>query len=339
MAMHPAFLCLTFAGFGAAFAPPAAAQDPDPYADGHLRRALVATDRVVVARHVRTQKVGDEAALHTLLVERTLDGQEAERLVVVEPLGISWHQRPTLRQLRLYCLHDAGKMARRLGLPEDGGPYTHMGGPPGSDPKVGEPVEQDPYIAFARVVLAAEDGSARLHETASPLAATALGEHPVLRLEAARLLGERPALHGALDAVHWTSLVSRATGEDEDIAYKIALAELCAEGRVEGLVDALCLGLPSIDSDPFAECVGRIAVTLHGEAAADLLLGRLKMYREPRVRARFLRALGATRTETALQALLEIHGQEATPAVAAALRVHGSRRAREALKKDPGTGR
>jgi hypothetical protein len=79
----------------------------------------------------------------------------------------------------------------------------------------------------------------------------------------------------------------------------------------------------------YARTVGRLGMALHGEEAAVRLTTRLRQAGEPAARVPLLLALGATRTAGALDALLQMDRSDA--AVEAALREHGSPRARAAV--------
>src|SRR5262245_8613573 len=108
-------------------APVALAQD--------LRKALTDADLVAVARAVGKTAFSDDVELHRLQFVEPLrgarDGQTAA--VVVDWPKLSLHNRPSPRQTRLYCLHDATREAQRIGLPQDGGPYYRMSARPGSN--------------------------------------------------------------------------------------------------------------------------------------------------------------------------------------------------------------
>lgn len=157
----------------------------------------------------------------------------------------------------------------------------------------------------------------------------ALEPSPALRREATLHLAERGDLRATLDGLVWSRLVARAVAEVDDIDYKVALAELCASQRLDGLLDGLAVSLGPVTDPRFARCVGRIGKLLHGEQATDRLLERLRNVGQDQDRKMLLLAIGATRTESALDALL--HMDRRDPAVQAALREHRSRRAIEAV--------
>jgi hypothetical protein len=290
-----------------------------------LRRGLVAADAVVVARQVAKVAHDDDVTLHTLQV--LLDvrgGGGATSVVVLDWPRLALHQRPTLRQSRLYCLTDASRNAAQLGLPPANGPYFKMVGFAGSNPLVGADLDKDPIVGFARLLAAAEAGAPPA-DTARATAAAALGADLTVRLEAARHLAEMPTLRGRLDGVQWSAFVARAVGETEDLTYKSALAELCAEQRLDGLFDALLVGLSETPDVAYARTVGRIGKALHGEDAANRLLTRLQQVGQRERRAPLLVALGATNTAAALDALLRM--DRAEPAVVDGLRAHRDPRA------------
>jgi len=308
-----------------ACAPVALAQD--------LRKALTEADVVAVARAVGKTAFSEDVELHRLQLVEPLrgarDGQTTA--VVVDWPKLSLHNRPSPRQTRLYCLQDATREAQRIGLPADGGPYYRMSARAGSNPLVGQDLAADPILRFARTLADAERGATPA-DTANALAAMALGQDAAVRLEATRLFAERPLLRARLSPPQWSDLLGRTSGETADIDYKIALAELCAEQRLDGTVDALLVGLGSVKDPAYARTVGRLCAFLRGEDAAEPLLQRLQTTGDQPTRAALLLAVGATRTAKALDALLQFK-QRATEdaAVDAALQEHGSQRAKDAV--------
>jgi hypothetical protein len=298
-----------------------------------LRRGLVDADAVLVARGVARSEHADQIVVHKLQVLRHVRGAADQATVsVIEWPQLGMHQRPTPRQSRLYCLQDATAQAARLELPAGDGPYYQMVGWAGCNPLVGAEVETDPVFRFA-ALLAASDAGAPPAQTAAALTTTALQGAAVVRTEAARLLAERPDLRSHLGSVQWSQLVSRAAGEIDDVPHKIALAELCAEQRLDGLLDALAVSLGQVQDADYARTVGRIGKLLHGEAATARLEQRLASAGQPQDRAALLLAIGATNTESALQALLRRNELGHDPAVEAALREHRSPRAKEAVAR------
>jgi hypothetical protein len=296
-----------------------------------LRRALVAADAVVVARAVARAPHGDELALHKLQVLLDVRGAGgAKAVTVLDWPKLALHQRPTLRQSRLYCLQDASRTAERLGLPAADGPYYKMLGFAGSNPLVGAEIAADANVRFAQVFAASVAGAPPA-DTASALFTTALQGDAAVRTEAAKYLTERPDLRSKLVALQWSQLVTRAAGEVEDVPYKIAMAELCAEQRLDGVFDALVVGLAQVHDPEYARTVGRIGKMLHGEAAATKITERLRQAGQKPARDTLLLTLGATNTDAALDALLRMDRSDA--AVEAALREHRSPRAQEAAGK------
>lgn len=293
-----------------------------------LRRGLVAADAVLVGRQVGKKPHDDTVTLHRVQVLLDVRGaQGATAVTVLDWPKLALHQRPQPRQSRLYCLQDASKVADKLGLPATDGPYFRMVGHPGSHPLVGAEAAADPYVRFAQLLAASEAGAPPT-DTANGLFTTALQGDAAVRAEATRYLTERPDLRSKLGGLQWSQLVSRAAGETADVPYKIALAELCAEQRLEGVFDALVIGLTEVSDPEYARTVGRIGKVLHGEDAATKLTERLRQAGQPATRATLLLALGATNTQSALDALLRMDKKDV--AVEAALREHRSPKAQEA---------
>jgi hypothetical protein len=272
---------------------------------------------------------GDELALHRVAVLADIRGAGGNGAVtVLDWPNLSRHVRPMPHQSRLYCLEDASAVAARLGLPATEGPYYKMVGWVGSHPLIGKEIDQDQYVRFARVLAGGETGTSAA-DTATALATIALEPTPELRLEATRYLTERADLAARLDSLVWSRLMTRASGEVDDIPYKIALAELCADQRFEGLLDALAVSLGQVTDPEYARCVGRIGRVLHGEQATARLSQRLQLAGQAEDRRMLLLAIGATNTESALDALLRMDRRDT--AVNAALKEHRSPRAREAV--------
>jgi hypothetical protein len=298
-----------------------------------LRRGLVDADAVVVARGVMRTERSEDLVLHKLQVLRNVRGAGAHATVtVLEFPQLAMHQRPTPRQSRLYCLQDASEQAARLELPATDGPFYKMVGWAGSNPLIGAEIDDDPTVRFAALLAAGEAGAAP-GDTAAALATIAVQGAPAVRTEAARFLTERGDLRSKLTGVQWSQLVTRATGEVDDVPHKIALAELCAEQRLDGLFDALALSLGPVQDAEYARTVGRIGKLLHGEGATARLEQRLAMAGQPQDRAALLLAIGASNTQSALDALLRMDATGKDPAVEAALREHRSPRAQEAVAR------
>lgn len=304
-----------------------------------LRNAAWSADLIVVARVVSVQPLGNEMFLHKLRPERTLKGEAPEQITVVETKGVSDRPKPTLGPARIYCL----RPARNLELPERHGPFFKMLGLAGDNPvaEVPESVpEEERAAATARVrtsielvefVVASERGiSPRVAgQTLHNLALSGTGPS---KTEAVQLLRERTVVRDALNAVQRSALLTRASAEDEDLDYKIALASLCAELRMSGVVESLCLSLESKPDTRVAKTLGRLAKFLHGEQAVEAIRPFYLQARKSEVRNAMLLAIGATETESALEAILRIkdlNGDSA--AVDAALRAHGTARALDAV--------
>jgi len=226
-------------------------------------------------------------------------------------------------------MQDASAVADRMGLPASDGPYYKMVGWAGSNPLIGKDLDTDPVMAFARVLADSENGTAP-DITAATLGSMAINADPAVRTEITQFLGERSDLRSKLSSVHWSQLVARAAGEVEDIEYKIALAELCAAQRLDGLLESLAVSLGPVTDIRFARCVGRIGKVLHGEDATTRLTERLQSAGQEQDRKMLLLAIGATNTQSALDALLRMSSQD--DAVNAALREHHSPRAKEVLE-------
>lgn len=296
-----------------------------------LRRGLTDADAVVVGRQVGKTEHDESLTLHRVQVILEVRGAEAAAAItVLDWPKLALHQRPSPRQAKLYCLQDATATAGRLGLPAANGPYFKMVGWPGSNPLIGADPAKDPFVQFAQLLAAGDKGSPPA-TTAANLCAVALGAHPIVRLEATRYLAERPDLRTHLGSLEWSRLLSRATGETEDLPHKIALAELCGEQRLDGVFDALMVSLGQVTDADYARTVGRIGKSLHGEQSAAKLTERLRMAAQTEDRQALLLALGASNTQAALDTLLQMDRRDA--AVEAALKEHRSPRARDAVAK------
>ncbi len=299
-----------------------------------LRRGIVDADAVIVGRQVGRTAHGDDVVLHRVQVLRDVRGAGGSPAVtVLDWPNLSLHNRPSPRQSKLYCLEDASAVATRLGLPAAQGPFFRMVGWAGTTPLVGADLDADPIVAFASLLARSEAGAPPA-VTAAGLCDLALNGAISVRTEAARHLTERPDLCSHLQGVQWSQLVARASAESEDVPFKIALAELCAEQRLDGLLEALSVSLGPVADPEYARAVGRIARFLHGEEATARLQARMRLLREPKDRAVVLLAIGASSTDSALEALLRMNRDgEGGPAVEAALKEHRSPKAREAVGK------
>lgn len=271
-----------------------------------LRSGLNAADLVVVATDAGVRPLGSQHVLHRLQVHKTLKGASEDVITVVEWTRLSQHLRPAPGETRLFCLHAlTNETERPAGLPADFGPYYKMNGHAGSNPAVAKDRDDDPVLQLARLVLDAEAGRSP-RETAEKLCALTLSGTGAMRFEAVRLLTERRALLDAVRELEWSKLLSRAVGESDDIAFKVALAELCAEKKLDGLVNALCVSVPVVGDPRFLRALGRITSALHGEGSMDVLRPHLTGARQADLRGRYLLALGATGTEAARTALLRM---------------------------------
>jgi hypothetical protein len=296
-----------------------------------LRRGLVEADAVVVARAVMRTERSEDLVLHRLQVLRNVRGAgEHAAITVLDFPQLALHQRPTPRQSKLYCLQDASEQAARLELPASDGPFYKMVGWAGSNPLIGADIDADATFQFA-ALLAGGDAGAAPADTAAALCTIALEGAPGLRTEAAQFLTERADLRSKLIGLQWSRLMTRASGEIDDVPHKIALAELCAEQRVDGLLEALAVSLGPVQDAEYARAVGRIGKLLYGEGATERLEQRLRVVAQPRDRAALLLAIGATNTQSALDSLLRMNEIGKDVAVEAALREHRSPRAREAV--------
>lgn len=312
-----------------------------------LRVAIEQAPVVVVGQHRGVRPRGDAFLVHKVAVLRTLRGDVGDEVTVLEWKDLSFHVRPAIAGTRLYCLYpvdDAGK----LGLPA--GRYFRMDQHPGSHPPVTmseatagdaaqrhptakEPGHPDPVLRLAELLIAAQHEGSILGKKGDLLDLALTAPSPA-RVEAARLLVERATLLDALNPVELGSLLAKASAETDDVAYKLALATICAERRMPDLVEALCIAWPQIDDEDFSRAVGRFAKHLHGEKATEQLLPYLQRARDAKLRGHVLLAIGATSTESALDALLEVRQLESdTKSVDAALRLHGAPRAVEAAAK------
>ncbi|MDA7936537.1 hypothetical protein N9B90_01190 [bacterium] len=294
-----------------------------------LRTGLIRADAVIVGRQVGKTSHSETVNLHRIQVINEVRGANNRKsITVIDWPTLSLHNRPIPRQSRLYCLQDANASAARIGLPASGGPYYKMVGWAGSNPLIGKDLNTDPVIQFARLLADSEKGTSP-NVTASKLGVMAISLPSPVRTEIARFLSERTDLRGKLSSFHWTQLIARAAGEIEDVDYKIALAELCAAQRIDGLLEALAVSLGPVTDVRYARCVGRIGKLLHGEAATNKLIERLQYAGQEQDRAMLLLAIGATNTQSALTALLRMNRSDKV--VKAALREHQSPRAKDAI--------
>ncbi len=296
-----------------------------------LRSAIDRAEFVGVGRHHGVRPHGEDFLLHKVAVVQNLGEPLADEITVLEWKKVAFHVRPAIAATRLYCLHEVAEPAR-LGLPE--GRYFKLDQNAGSHPAVDPKApERDSSVRLARVLLGAKRSGSIVGAKDALLDLALRGPTPV-RTEATRLFAERSALLDALHAVDLATLLGKAGAETEDIDYKLALATVCAERRMPGLLEGLCLTWPQIDDENFSRAVGRFARHLHGEAATEQLLPWLQRSRDPKLRGHVMLALGATSTDAALEALLRIKRLEpGNRALEAALRLHGAPAAVEAVGK------
>lgn len=293
-----------------------------------LRHATWNADLIVVAKVEGVRPLGNEVMLHTLRPTRTLKGEILPQVTIVETKRASDQPKPVLGKPRIYCL----KVARNVDLPERHGPFYRMTGFRGDHPLVSDdPAKPNTAMRLVECLLAAEDGQSPELTCRTLVQLGLTGEGPAAT-EAIEVLRERTAVSDRLDDLQRSDLLARAVGETNDVDLKIALASLCAEQKMRGIIDAFCLSIEESPNERFARTVGRLAKFAHGEGAFDVLRPHIARARTPAVKDQLLLALGATQTDKALNALLryrELHG--AGKAVDAALAAHGSKRAKEAI--------
>ncbi len=296
-----------------------------------LPLAVSDADLVVVATDTGVRPLGKDFILHTLTVEAVLSGQAPERVTVVEHKRFAAAVRPTPGQRRLYCLRGYDEQARRLSLPTRRAPYYKMVAHAGSNPPVGE-IESDPAVTLVRAVVAAEDELPE--KTAQVLLGVIFGDAVTVRRDAVEALIRHRRALASLDESQHQRLLVGMLAEREDIPFKLALAHLCAELRLDGIVPAMCEAVAQTTDLRVPQVAGRIARALHGEQAHEELLGALRAARRPALRARMLIAVGATSTVGALDYLLAQRDRagEGRADIDAALRLHGSRRAKAILR-------
>ncbi len=295
----------------------------------NLRRAVGGAKAVVVATDIAVQPLGKHYILHRLKVQSVLKGDVPDVVSVLEPKGVAVHQRPTPAQQRLYCLLPLKIDLNEAKIPSSFAPYYKMSGYEGSNPLVDDP-NSEPACELARIVIDSEAGTGPRDINARLLKITLYGPAGI-RTEAVQAMSERQALRDALTPLQTSNLMARAVGETDDIPFKIALAELCAACKVDGLVDALCISVDAVDDLRFTLALGRIAAYLHGEKAIDVLRPHIVKPISKEARERLLVVLGATSTERALTALINMRANASDKKpVDAALRAHGSKRAMEA---------
>ena len=305
-----------------------------------LRRAIAGANLVVIAKVIRVIPTKTHV-IHRLRIEELLRGPanrtQIGQLSIVETKRVAQHNKPIPARSMLYCLHDIGVLARNARLPAHLGPYYKMSGYPGSavvleKARAGEATE-DPRVRFARVLIASQKGQSP-RRTAEELFAIALRGDKRVRIEAAESLAERAMLGRYLTMIHLSTLLARAAGETDDIPYKIALASICAERKMDALIPSLCVSVEHVGEESFLRALGRFARFIHKENADEALLTHVRRARG-KTKDRLIFALGATSTEGALETLLDmqLRGGAHSAAVESALRIHGSPRATAAIAK------
>ena len=299
-----------------------------PATGQRLHLAVARANVVAIAKEIGIQPLGDQLFLHRMVTVESLKGNAPATFTVVERKRVTDQPRPTPAQARIYCL----EIDRQPDLPGRFAPYYRMTGHAGSNPLPTEPHDADPSVRLVRTLVRSEKGQGPAR-TAGELLQLAIHSDGPARTEAVQVLRERSVLADSLSHPQLSDLLSRAVGETDDIPYKIALASLCVERRLNGVIDALCMSVESTGDEQFARVLGRLARYVHGEEAIGVLRPRIGKARTDKERDLLLLALGATGTDTALRALLRLRRVDGpSPHVDAALRAHGSRRALEAVE-------
>ncbi len=314
---------LTVAALAAALTAPLVAQD--------LRRGLASAEHVCIARQVGIQPLGNELFVHRFETIETLLGNPGATFSMVVRKQVADGPAPADARpgpARLLCLVPD----RGAEIPERLRPAWRPTGYRGDQPLVDDSPAWRSLREFVEVMVASRDGAgpARTADRLVPIALRAPGP---ARLEATQALRESPVLRGELTTVEREGILLAAVGENDDLPVKIALASLAVESGADGAVRALLLSLGECKDPAFCDVLGRLAAHVHGEEADAMLAPFLETARGT-MRDRVLHTLGATRTEAALTRLLRMREQLGpSPAIDAALRAHGSRRALQVLEK------
>lgn len=301
-----------------------------------LRRAAAAADLIAIGKVVRVVPTKNYV-LHRVELEEVLrapsDKRTIEKLTILETKHVSKHSKPIPARTMLLFLHDRRRVALDNDLPEGFAPYYEMSGYPGSVIALEREHAGDPHLALVRVLVASEKGVPS-RQTTEALFDIALGGDPRVRTEAASSLSEREVLAGLLTPVHLNRMLARAAAETDDIPYKIALATVCAERKVPEVIPMLCLSVEHVGDTSFLKALGRFAYFIHREGAAGSLLPYVQQAKG-QTRERLIVALGATRTDSALETLLRMQREgKDKSAVESALRIHGSPRATAAIRSE-----
>ena len=302
----------------------------------HLRHGVWSAELVVVARVTSVRPIGKELIFHKLQPLRTLKGEAPESITIVESKKVSDRPKPVLGEPRIYCL----KSAPNDELPAQHQPYYRMLGFKGDHPVVTlDATPKDSHIDLTEKLVASEAGQLSPRDCCRELLRIALRGTGKARTEAIEVLREREITRGEIIELQKSALLARAVAETDDVEFKSALASLCTELEIPGVIEALCLSLESKPDKQFALTLGRLTRFRHGEESVEVLRPQIVKARQAEVRDTLLLALGATKTKGALEALLnyrQVNG--GGEAIDAALRAHGKPRALEAIakKKRPG---
>ena len=293
-----------------------------------LRNGVWAAEVIVVATVNGVQPLGKDLIVHRLQTLRTLQGEAPERISIVQDKRVSDSPVPVLGSPRICCL----RPVTNKDLPEQFRPYFRMTGFAGDHPvvpaKAGEPSTE---LEFVELLIRSERGLAP-REMGLGLTRIALEGKGPARAEAIDVLRSRTTARDTLNAVQKVALLSRAVGETEDLALKCSLASLCAELEMPEVIESLCLAMVQTGDPEFVRTVGRLARFVHREKATEVLGPQIARAREAEVRDRLIVALGATRTKSALEALLKMRERkDPSKAIDAALEAHGTARAIEAI--------
>jgi hypothetical protein len=151
----------------------------------------------------------------------------------------------------------------------------------------------------------------------------------------AYLLTERPDLRSKLIPLQWSQLLARS-GEIEDVPYKIALAELCAEQRLEGVSRRARSSRSARSPIPTTRAPSAGSANCCTARTHDQPDQRAAAHRRPAGRTArvVLLAIGATNTDSALDALLRMDMAGKNTAVEAALKEHRSPKAQEVRRHE-----
>ncbi len=284
---------------------------------------------IVTARHTGIRPLGNNLFVHSFETAESIKGEGPTRFSIIERKRISDQPRPIPgKELRLFCLVPD----KQIKPPQRFGPYFRIPGYQGSNPVISQDSSKDTNLRLVQILLESEKGTRSPKKTTDALLSLALTAKGPAHVEALQVIRSRSTLLDALTPLQLSNALSRAVGETEDIPFKVSLASMCGERRVDRVVESLCIGLQKVSDARYSKAIGRIANYVHGEDAYGVLRPLLLKTRNPKVRTDLLLALGATETDAALEALLKYRKANGKgEAVDAALRAHGSRRALEAV--------